>query len=426
MQALTFFWRIASRGVLLVILTLLVSASTIKGESTFEKVRHYTRPIEFEFASWTVEAAAIRLRTFSAGATGYLDEADRIQIVRSALSLLEEELALQSEVARLYGDPQIDPASPLVESVQGQLSIVSQQREALQPLAEAILAEQTTVVINDLRLSLAGAAMPPVGFRMTDLPYALIVSPREVIRQDANIQLETDLSFEERLDLELQVEGALGVSALVVPVGGIGTYPTMVQKSGWLPWLTEVIAHEWIHNFLAPTPLGFHYDSSAALRTMNETTASLMGKEIGRRVLERYYPEDLPAEVMGAEEHPPSEPAPPTFDFRNEMRITRERVDELLAAGRIEAAEEYMQERRLEFWEHGYAIRRLNQAYFAFHGSYADEPGGAAGEDPVGAAVRELWQRAGSPAEFLMLMAGMNSEADLFSAVEGASGGPTE
>lgn len=65
------------------------------------------------------------------------------------------------------------------------------------------------------------------------------------------------------------------------------------------------------------------------------------------------------------------------------------------------------------FNQQGYDLRRLNQAYFAFHGAYADEPGGAAGADPVGAAVRRLWELSQSPAAFLRRMARMNSFDDL-------------
>ncbi len=71
------------------------------------------------------------------------------------------------------------------------------------------------------------------------------------------------------------------------------------------------------------------------------------------------------------------------------MHATRVRVDELLAAGRVEEAEQYMEERRALFVENGYMIRKLNQAYFAFYGSYADQPG-ATGSDPIGPALREL------------------------------------
>jgi len=95
------------------------------------------------------------------------------------------------------------------------------------------------------------------------------------------------------------------------------------------------------------------------------------------------------------------------------MRETRLRVDALLAEGKIEEAERYMEARRLVFWEHGYHIRRLNQAYFAFHGAYADEPGGPAGDDPVGEAVRQLWARIASPAEFLRLVSRVRSFEEL-------------
>jgi hypothetical protein len=174
----------------------------------------------------------------------------------------------------------------------------------------------------------------------------------------------------------------------------------MLLESSSLNWVAEVTAHEWTHHYLAPRPLGWHYLDDPETRTINETVASIVGVEAGRKMVARYYPELLPSapeavagEPEDKEEAPPS-PEPPTFDFRMEMRETRVQVDELLAQGQIEEAETYMEQRRQEFVANGYAIRKLNQAYFAFHGAYADEPG-AAGADPIGPAVREL--RARSP-----------------------------
>jgi hypothetical protein len=62
-----------------------------------------------------------------------------------------------------------------------------------------------------------------------------------------------------------------------------------------------------------------------------------------------------------------------------------------------------METRRKIFWENGYQIRKLNQAYFAFFGAYNDAPGGSgeAGKDPVGPAVQELRKRSASLADFL-------------------------
>ena len=160
----------------------------------------------------------------------------------------------------------------------------------------------------------------------------------------------------------------------------------MVMSTTDLNWLMEVVTHEWVHNYLTLRPLGIHYFSSGELRTMNETTANLAGKELGRALIARYYPELLPepAPVDLPQTTTPLQTEPPAFDFRAEMHATRVKVDEFLATGMIEEAEEFMEDRRQFFWQNGYQIRRLNQAYFAFYGAYADGGGGEAGQDPVG------------------------------------------
>ena len=165
---------------------------------------------------------------------------------------------------------------------------------------------------------------------------------------------------------------------------------------------------------------------------MNETTANLVGKEVGALVLRRFYPELAPPPRPTPTPGPTPTPAPtPTpdpnaFNFRAEMRATRVEVDRLLAearkakeakdtataTARIEQAEEYMRQRRTVFADHGYLIRKLNQAYFAFNGAYADEPG-AAGEDPVGPAVKRLRDRSPSLIAFLDTMAPMTTFDEL-------------
>jgi hypothetical protein len=118
----------------------------------------------------------------------------------------------------------------------------------------------------------------------------------------------------------------------------------------------------------------------------------------------------------------PASPNPegdtPPFDYRAEMHTTRVTADELLAAGKIEEAEAYMESRREIFWENGYAIRKLNQAYFSFYGAYADVPGGAAGEDPVGPAVRALRAQSDSLADFLNRISWMTSFEQLQAAIQ--------
>jgi hypothetical protein len=131
-----------------------------------------------------------------------------------------------------------------------------------------------------------------------------------------------------------------------------------------------------------------------ALRTINETVASIVGKEIGAQVIARYYPESVPQPETAGEAARPGAEDPRAFDFRAEMAATRRQVDALLAAGEVKEAEAYMDARQAIFWAQGYPIRKLNQAYFAFYGAYADAPG-EAGEDPIGPAL--LAMREASP-----------------------------
>jgi hypothetical protein len=211
-------------------------------------------------------------------------------------------------------------------------------------------------------------------------------------------------------------------SALVEPIGGLSAYPTMVMQTTSFSWLVETVAHEWIHNYLFFHPLGLRYDVNPQMRTINETVASLAGTEIGNTMLMTSFPDKLPppaAPKMRSKLQEPGAEAGMVFDFRAEMRQTRVRVDELLAAGKVNEAEQYMEMRRHFFWEHGYHIRKINQAYFAFYGSYNDQPGGgAAGADPVGPAVRKLWAESRTLKEFIEKVQTVRSYADLLEILE--------
>ena len=83
-------------------------------------------------------------------------------------------------------------------------------------------------------------------------------------------------------------------------------------------------------------------------------------------------------------------------------------MDELLAEGKVEEAEAYMEERRQFFWVNGYRIRKLNQAYFAFYGAYADTPG-EQGADPIGPALLAIREDSDSLAEFMDRLASISS-----------------
>jgi hypothetical protein len=67
-----------------------------------------------------------------------------------------------------------------------------------------------------------------------------------------------DMSEEDMEDIESQVE-ALGYSACVVGLGGVATYPSYVTADGGIRFALDTAAEEWLHQYLAFTPLGFNY-----------------------------------------------------------------------------------------------------------------------------------------------------------------------
>jgi hypothetical protein len=381
-----------------------------------EAARRYTRSVEFDYVSWTLDAFAVKVDQSVLGTPYYFSEPERHQIVTNYLHLMDNILSIEDKLSLMYSDPKVTNPAEASSGLQEELASLEKQQRLLAPLAESVLQEQISAILADLGLTTGGQPIPPVLFHISPLPYDLIISPRNKIQQDAAISLVPNLSVNQQSNLETKVDTNLYVSSLVVPVGGIGSYPTMVMRTTALDWLSDTIAHEWTHNWLTLRPLGLNYETSPELRTMNETTASISGHEISVLVLKKYYPE-LTAEYGIQPVSLPLNTETTDFNFNNEMHITRVYVDELLAQGKINDAEAYMEQRRLFFWQNGYAIRKLNQAYFAFYGAYADTPGGAAGEDPVGPAVRALRAQSSSLTTFLKTISQMDSFKQLQAAI---------
>jgi hypothetical protein len=416
--------RIALISVVMIAAVFILQRSGIEPGDLSQRVHGFTRGMEFDFGKWGLNALGMKATQIGLGAVDYLSADIQKQVVLDYLELIDEIYRTEAALHEIYADPSIDDPEAASAVIRQELAALHQQRDQLAPLAEDVLQNQISAVAADFGLTLGGQSLPPVLYHATPLPLALIVSPRNIIRPDAHISLVPDLTVADRARLEAQVDESLNVSSLVVNIGGVGMYPTMVMQTSNINWLAEVVAHEWIHNVLTLRPLGASYMVSPQLRTMNETTANIAGKEIGAALIERFYPEFAPPPPPPADDEqdvpeptPPMEP--PEFDFRAEMHETRTNVDEMLAAGKIEEAEAYMEARRQFFWENGYRIRKLNQAYFAFHGAYADVPGGAAGaEDPVGPAVRTLRAQSDSLADFINKISWMWSFEQLQAAIQ--------
>jgi hypothetical protein len=289
----------------------------------------------------------------------------------------------------------------------------SDQDPVLKEKVEAILAHQITRVLAEQGIynPFAGLHLtfPPVNFKLENPPHLLVVSPRDRIERMRDVTLKQEIRLDQIEKLESGIE-QLNVSALVTPIGGLGaTYPSFVMDNSDLKYTIDTAAEEWLHQYLAFKPLGFYYvldllriRPDADIDTINETVAGIASEEIGDLVYARYYSR------YPLKQPQPSDPA--AFDFNAAMRETRLAVDAYLVSGQIEQAERYMEARRQFINSHGYNIRKLNQAYFAFYGSYAYSPDSI---DVLGNQIKTLRQQSSSLQEFLRTASQLTSRQAL-------------
>jgi len=385
------------RACLLVLFSIVFSYMLCGSQVVFDRslssLDNLTGLDKFNFVSWEISALLERFSSATMGLEHFIDDEKQSEIVLTYLNQIAVVEELERELMELNSDPSKAKDSLEILSVQEELERETKRMHDYARIAESILQNQTERSLLEMGFGVGGQIFPPVLFKITDLPLNLIISPRDQISTIKSVNLKPGMDSLQKDALEETILEQYGLSALVEEVGGVGAYPTMVMRSRSISWLTEVVAHEWFHNYLTFYPLGIRYFENNTMKTINETTANLAGKEVGRKTMLRFYPEyvGLPIFQFRKPLTVSREGLVQSFNYRQAMRETRQRVDYLLSIGRIEQAESYMESRRAYFWEHGYQIRKINQAYFAFHGAYNDTAGGgAAGDDPIGPAIQQL------------------------------------
>ena len=332
--------------------------------------------------------------------TGYFKLVDRIKALEAELQAIQ--------TGNKTGD---------LVSIEKEMAEVRSQKLARAETAKKIIERQIRDILTEQgiyhpfqKYIKSEISFPPLNFKLDKPPHLLVVSPRDRIESIREVTLLQDIRLEEMENIEAQVD-EMGSSSLVIELGGFGgTYPTIVTSRADLSFMVDSATEEWLHQYLAFKPLGFLYllDLTGLARNydiavMNETLAGIVSKEIGSAVYEEYYAGDKQNEDQ-------ADRVEPEFDFNREMREIRRAVDNYLAQGEIELAEEFMEQKRQFLAERGYYIRKLNQAYFAFHGTYADKPTSIS---PIGLELKALRNQSASLKEFLETVASMTSRQDL-------------
>jgi hypothetical protein len=366
-----------------------------------KQINAIVRPYTFSLAGWEIHIIAGELRSDDDHDSATHDKTGYRASVDDYFTTVD---SLTEKRARLYA-VRTGKQEGETASLQAQIDELESKRSTLAGTVENTLAAQITDILFDDGIfrpsndkSGVKSNFPPVFFRLEVLPKLLVLSPRDHIESIKEITLQPNMNAAEMESVEEAIDG-LGLSAIVTDIGGLGgTYPTMVYPYSSLRFTVSAAAEEWLHQYLAFRPLGFYYmldrvgiSRNYDIATMNETIAAIVSQEIADQVLQKYYP-DIP--VNNSTETTTTD----GFDFNREMREIRLAVDAYLVRGDISGAESFMVQKRDYLESQGYYIRKLNQAYFAFNGTYAASPTSV---NPVGDQLRQLRQDSLSLKAFL-------------------------
>jgi hypothetical protein len=380
------------------ILALAILTGCYRG-SVPEQIYSSVEPYIFSIFRWECQALALELKQ-AAYNENKADPDDSVTVIKY-FELVYEENEILDKIEMINNGLDVGDKDYYLTC----LAELSQQRIDVEQKAENILEKQVIQTLYNAGIynpadSLwnVKAIFPAVKLRLQSPPCLLVVSPRDKIERLYNITLDSYMMPDEIADIEEKIEAA-GLSALIVDLGGIATYPSLVSNKYGLDFAINTAIEEWLHQYLAFRPLGALYalnqigiKQPAEIITMNETLAGMVSRELGQALYQQYY-----APYITRTESQDNN-TDNTFDFNSEMHRIRVTVDTMLEQGEIKQAEDFMEESRLYLASHGYFIRKLNQAYFAFYGSYADTPGFT---DPIYEDLSELRENSASLSEFL-------------------------
>src|SRR5512135_3563355 len=94
----------------LVVIVIAVAALTASGPTPadeVDRVRAYTRDIEFDYVSWIIHAASLKIQQGTVGMPGYLGRESSATAVSDYLHLIQQINDAESALNKIYADPSI-------------------------------------------------------------------------------------------------------------------------------------------------------------------------------------------------------------------------------------------------------------------------------------------------------------------------------
>jgi hypothetical protein len=407
--------RWSRKGLVLVFLALVVLAAG-RGDFRPSNLDLTVAPYKYNLVRWEASHFLDKWIHKLADLMPWTNEPSRGERIAQAIEFFElgqHMRELERQLLLPGPDSEDSALNEQSQTVRAEIKSLKMRRGRMRAAVEEIIESEISAVLSQEGFSSRiGLIFPPVDTVFSRSPGVLILSPRDRISRLETVLMEPGLSDSIREQIEEQIFQNDNLSALVESTGGVAAYPSVVSESGGLRHAVETAAHEWLHHWFFFQPLGQHFWDNSQMTTLNETAATLGGRAIGDRVFTAMTGEP----VVREPERPPAPRDPDAFDFNSAMNQTRLRTEELLVEGKILEAEAYMEERRQLMVANGHFIRKINQAFFAFHGSYATS---AASISPIDEQLKELRSRSDSLEDFLKTVATFASHQEFLEHLEG-------
>ncbi|MCH7801408.1 MAG: hypothetical protein IIC24_07665, partial [Chloroflexi bacterium] len=331
---------------LLFIVSMMMIAATSGDALRFNPAQEVAAPYSYDIISWHFENflskwthRVVRFMPWNG-----LTDIERQAMVAEYFDLAPRVRELKDQIQTVSSGSSSSSESKLAELEQ-ELEAVRARRHELRPDVEEALEAAISAVAKEQRLGAVGDFIfPPVDIRLTEPPKVLITSPRDRIERTYDVLVDPHVRVEDREAMESRLLDSDDLSAVVLDIGGVATYPASLYNGGNLKGTLGMAAHEWLHHYLFFKPLGQNMFRSSEMQVLNETLADLAGREIGETAIRHFTTASAgssPLISVGnfADSRDDESAKNDEFSFNREMRVTRARVEELLALGMIDEAE---------------------------------------------------------------------------------------
>ena len=327
------------------------------------------------------------------------------------ITLLQKYLSLTKEKNLYQHQLEIENLSQTQRNVvKNNLKTTIAEMQNLKPIVEELCerAMTKTIKLNGLKTNL-DIIFPPVDISLEPPPLILVISPRDKIQIEKSVFLSPDLLNAKKNSLENEILQKNNKSAYISNLSGLSTYPTLISNEYNSLEIFSTTAHEWLHLYWFFRPLGQNIFNSNEMRTLNETAADIAGRELG---LQTYMNLNIKSDFPVKSNPSTSNKYP---QFTKHMRETRTEVENMLKNNKIQEAEKYMKKRWWELSLAGYNLRKINQAYFALYGIYAESAGSIS---PIGDQLREFRALVPSTGDFVKEISQISSYSEFLEELE--------